>query len=205
MGILTRAMRRAAARVTTSERSFSIISNNYWGVHVYERLGIPYRTPFVGTHLSVDHYLSLLERFDAVIHEPLKFIRQPSCPCLAVATIGDGIEIHFTRCSGNVSAHFNWNDRLSRLSANRFVKLCDNGGLTQQQVDRFEALPFKNKVCFVGSDALKGPSVVRIPGFGERCPDGLVLSRHTWKHFDALRWVNGQSPRPDWRTWLTRA
>jgi uncharacterized protein (DUF1919 family) len=51
---------------------FSLVSNNCWGAHVYQRAAIPYTTPFVGVALSPSSYLDLLENWD-LLRAPLFF------------------------------------------------------------------------------------------------------------------------------------
>ncbi len=56
------ALRRRVLRSLVHDRELTIVSNNCWGAHVCQRLGIPYRTSFVGLFLTPDDYLRLLRR-----------------------------------------------------------------------------------------------------------------------------------------------
>ena len=50
----------ALLRSKVGKRCFTLISNNCWGAHIYQDLGIAYETPFVGPFLDPDSYLNLL-------------------------------------------------------------------------------------------------------------------------------------------------
>jgi uncharacterized protein (DUF1919 family) len=54
--------RRQLLRMRVHDPEFTIVSNNCWGAHIYQNLGEPYRTPFVGLFLAPECYLRLLKR-----------------------------------------------------------------------------------------------------------------------------------------------
>src|SRR3974377_733983 len=63
-------------RWMVGDLDFTVISNNYWGSHIYQALDIACRTPFVGLFIPPKSYLCLLEHFDALIRVDLKFANQ---------------------------------------------------------------------------------------------------------------------------------
>ncbi|HGS1459166.1 TPA: DUF1919 domain-containing protein, partial [Streptococcus pneumoniae] len=52
---------------------FSIISDNCWGGRVYEELGLPYRTPFIGLYIFSEDYVKLLKNFKKYMEYELTF------------------------------------------------------------------------------------------------------------------------------------
>lgn len=85
---------------------FSIVSNNCWGGHVYQCLGRPYLTPFVGLFLSPTAYLNLLGDFERLMAYPISFktisdepwinlLRDTYTHRWPIGCLGDGVEIQF--------------------------------------------------------------------------------------------------------------
>lgn len=144
---------------------FTIISNNCWGGLVYQYFGLPYNSPTVGLFIMDDDYLRFLENFDDYITLPLHFIEFNSSKYhdylsrestakteYPIAMLGD-VEIHFMHYSSKEEALEKWNRRCKRINKDRMlVKMSQRYVRTKDILDRFAALPFKNKICFTEID-----------------------------------------------------
>ena len=51
--------RAALLRALAADTRFTVVSNNCWGAHIYQALGVPYATPFVGLFIPPADYLEL--------------------------------------------------------------------------------------------------------------------------------------------------
>jgi uncharacterized protein (DUF1919 family) len=196
-------------RQLVGDTTFTIISNNCWGAHIYQALGIPYYTPFVGLFIPPESYLQLLRRFDDCIRHELSFASESRSASLNVwrerekltypiGLLGSHVELHFLHYANENDAHLKWNRRCPRISAEpkrRFFKFDDREGATVQDIHEFCKLPFANKVCFTAA-SYDGSTIV-VPGEpGDmHVLDGQTLSRISRRHFNALRWI---SRRPSW-------
>lgn len=61
----------------------------------------------------------------------------------------DDIEVHFLHYKSEKEAEEKWNRRIKRLNHDRLlIKMSQRSLDSQEILDRFQALPFKNKVCF---------------------------------------------------------
>jgi uncharacterized protein (DUF1919 family)/GT2 family glycosyltransferase len=144
---------------------FTIISNNCWGGFVYQYFGLPYNTPIAGCGFMDDDYLKFLERFDYYISLPLVFIKyesskrynyylqkninRPSCPIAML----DDVEICFTHYTSEKEAREKWEKRCKRINKDRMlIKMSQRYTSTVNILDRFDALPYKNKICFTALD-----------------------------------------------------
>ena len=105
----------ALLRSKVGGKRFTIVSNNCWGAHVYQDLGIAYETPFVGLFVDPDSYLNLLSRFRSVIQSPLTFARASQHPAVntyrreqggeyPIGKLADDIEIQFLHCKTEAEA-----------------------------------------------------------------------------------------------------
>ncbi len=142
-------------------KDFTIISNNCWGGFVYQYFGLPYLSPTIGLFIMDDDYIRFLEHFDYYITQPLHFIAFESSKyndylsqetnerhVYPIALLDD-IEIHFMHYSSEQEAKSKWERRCSRIKKNHMlVKMSQRYIHTEDILQRFEKLPFENKICF---------------------------------------------------------
>ena len=202
--LFPRVVRRSVLRkIGTSP--FGVVSNNCWGAHIYQTVGVAYMTPFIGLAMSTNSYLRLLSNWN-VVWSPLRFtekaseermerMRQERGTFWPVGVLADKVEIHFMHYRTCDEAGEKWQRRLKRMpqDVNRlFVKFDDYDGLSSEQFNRFAGLKFAHKVCFTANrDWIGRPGVVHIPTLGGRLPDGLALSRVSPSYFDSAAWIGG--------------
>jgi len=154
---------------------FSIISNNCWGGLVYQYFGLPYTSPMVGLFIMDDDYIRFLERLDYYLAQPLKFIsinesrykdqlqHESTAKIYYPIALLDDVEVHFLHYYSEQEAQEKWAKRLERLNRNRLlVKMSQRSTDIPDLLDRFEALPFPNKICFTEHERTN-PIFVTIP------------------------------------------
>jgi uncharacterized protein (DUF1919 family) len=189
---------------------FAIVSNNCWGAHVYQQLGLPYSTPFVGLFLRPACYLTLLGDFDRIVHGQLKFVDESRYPDInakraasshgkhPIAILGDAVEVNFLHEKTEAEARDKWQRRVARMPADpsrRFYKFCDFDRPSEEQRRAFDALPLPHKVMFV-SKPLDARSAIVVPSSEDRVPDGMALQTACLSYFDHAAWLAGRDPRP---------
>jgi uncharacterized protein (DUF1919 family) len=194
-------------------RDFTIVSNNCWGAHIYQQLGAPYQTPFVGAFLAPACYVTLVTNFRGYLSQPLQFIdrsrheyinafRNERRWCYPIGRLGGAVEVQFLHYKSEAEAAEKWKRRVERVSADDsrlFFKFCDRDGCTPDQLAAFDAAPVAHKVCFVSRPMPHLSNAVYIPGSQSgQVPDGLHLSRVSPSYFDAASWINGSDGRPRW-------
>jgi uncharacterized protein (DUF1919 family) len=189
--------RRIRLREAVSNRHFSIIACNCWGGYVYQDLGIPYQTPFVNLYLHPPCFLGLLENFAAAIRAPLEFVaesRYNGRLPFPVGLILGTFEIHFMHYGSPAEALQKWNrrrDRLARETDDCYFMLMHLDA-KRDDVQRFDQLPFRNKVQFTPFPLAEAPSAVVVPPLsGVLDLDyGPTLYRRCHRYFDLARWLN---------------
>ena len=193
-------------RWMVGDLDFTVISNNYWGNHIYQALDIACRTPFVGLFIPPRSYLRLLKHFDAFIRTDLKFADQSALPSINVwreregsrypiGVLEEDVELHFFRFADKQDARTQWQQGCQRIVSDpsrRFFKFDDSGGALVDDVEEFCALPLRNKVCF--TKVRYRPSTVIVPMVaedgGSRAVDGTLLADVSRHYFNALRWIS---------------
>ena len=151
-------------------KTFTIISNNCWGGHVYRYFNLPYSSPTIGLYFFTEDYLKFLTKLEYYLSLDIKFITHeqsrysailkerntPPCPIGVL----DDIEIVFLHYHSEEEAKTKWNRRKERMDRNRIiVKMTEQNLCTPEHLKVFDALPYKNKFVFVHRD-YKLPSQV---------------------------------------------
>ena len=205
VSLVPQVMSRRSILSKLGPRPFGVISNNCWGAHIYQAAGLSYTTPFVGLALAPESYLHLLSNW-SLIKSPLLFKESSSEACVErirqargtfwpVGVLDGEVEIQFMHYRNCEEARAKWERRLQRMPVDRerlFVKFDDRDGLSADQINRFVALDFPNKVFSTGNKSWIGlQCAVYIPTRTGRLPDGLTLSRISPQYFDSAAGIAG--------------
>lgn len=187
--------------------SFTIVSNNCWGAHVYRQLGLQYSTPFIGTFLHPACYLDLVGDFRQWIIKPIRFVseskhgtvnsfRVASNWFYPIGVLGDQIEIQFLHYRSASEAMATWNRRCERISSvdqQLFFKFCDRDACSFSQMATFDQTHWQNKVLFTSRPDTSLACAVYIPNcVDQHVPDGLRLSEISSNYFNEISWVTGR-------------
>lgn len=202
-------LRAAVLRALAADSDFTIVSNNCWGAHVYQRLGIPYATPFIGLFIPPADYLELARNLDVLAGAELTFVRESKSDSVnewrarerldyPIGLLGGRVEIDFQHYHGEDEARATWTRRCRRINPDpgrRFFKFDDREGATADHIAAFAALPLANKVCFtVGVYESRTVLAPAAPG-EQYVLDGVSLANITRHRFNTLRWI---SALPRW-------
>ena len=142
-------------RKALKNKHFTIISDNCWGGRIYQELGLPYQSPFIGLFIYSPDYVKLLANPKHYLSGelPLVFVeesryRSKDGITYPVALLED-IEIHFLHYADEEEARSKWSRRLARMNwDNLYFKMNDNDQATYQLLKDFQDLPYQAKVIF---------------------------------------------------------
>ena len=201
--------RAALLRALAADAAFTVVSNNCWGAHVYQALGIPYATPFIGLFIPPADYLELIEHLDAFAGAELTFVRESRSPSVnawrqrerltyPIGLLAGQVEIDFQHYHSEDEARSTWARRCRRINpdpARRFFKFDDREGASAADIAAFGALGLPNKVCFTVR-RYETPTVLAPATPGEdHVLDGVSLANVSRRSFNTLRWI---SALPRW-------
>lgn len=144
------------------DHNFTIISNNCWGTRIYQKFGLPYQSPFQSLFLLAPDYIKLLTNFDpnnlriqkfiSTSHSKYKtYLQEQKLIELAypVGVLNNGVELHFQHYKEPDYAFEKWESRIGRINPDKTLfKFSDGYLATQEHIETFDKLPFKNKICF---------------------------------------------------------
>lgn len=183
-------------RKTLKNKQFTIISDNCWGGRIYQELGLPYQSPFIGLFIYSPDYVKLLANPKHYLsgETPLVFVeesryRSKDGMTYPVALLDD-IEIHFLHYADEEEARSKWNRRLARMNwDNLYFKMNDNDQATYQLLKDFQDLPYRAKVIFSSKNYTDLEDLVF---FENRSEQGFVGEDLKIYHpyFDVVEWLN---------------
>jgi uncharacterized protein (DUF1919 family) len=201
--------RAALLRALAADTRFTVVSNNCWGAHVYQSLGIAYATPFVGLFIPPDDYLELVQHLDALVGAQLSFVPESRSASVnawrareqlsyPIGLLGGRVELDFQHYRSEDAARAAWRRRCGRINpdpARRFFKFDDREGATAAHIAAFASLAVPNKVCFTARRH-PVPTVLAPAAPGEdHVLDGVSLAAVSRRAFNTLRWI---SALPRW-------
>lgn len=167
------------------KKKISIIANNCWGGFAYQELKLRYETPFVGLFIFAPDYIKLLSNFKTSIEQELQFIKAENSKykdqlilwktfnTYPIGILNHDIEIHFLHYKGEKEAKEQWDKRKKRINFKKLVfKFCDRDHCTPELIEKFDNLPFKNKICFTAKRYEEFKSVI----FLKECEGELMVN-----------------------------
>lgn len=182
-------------RQKLNNTDFSIISNNCWGGHVYRHFGLPYASPTVWLYFYSEDYLEFLENLKVYLDSPLEFI-DISCSkhCadlkarnqgkVLIGLLNKKVEIIFLHYTSQKEALEKWERRRKRVNFdNLIVKFSQMNQCSQEDLNRFHALPYPKKLLFVPEKSSENQDyAVRIKKYSNEervLDDTTYFARHT--------------------------
>jgi uncharacterized protein (DUF1919 family) len=154
-----KSLRSYYRRTKIQNNDFSIISNNCWGGFVSQYFGLSYNSPFVGLFIFSPDYIKLLRNIKYYLSLNLCFINPNNSRykdelmknnTIRKYPIGllDDVEIHFLHYKDTAEAFEKWERRKKRINFNNMiVKFCERDLATEDLIEQFDQLNFKNKIC----------------------------------------------------------
>ena len=133
---------------------------------IYESYNLPKESPTVGMFFMAKDYIEFLSDLKNYINGELTFIRPEesrwkdmsqvsrnkrfgSYPVGVLSNGKNSIEIFFLHYHSEQEAREKWERRIQRINWDRLlVKFNDQNGCTENEINRFMKLSFKNKLFF---------------------------------------------------------
>ncbi len=162
-------------RKRLNKSEFTIISNNCWGGMVYESYGLKKQSPTVGLFFMAKDYIRFVSNLEMYINCELKFISREQSKWsnemetfnipsyVPIGVLNDDVEIIFLHYHSEQEAYDKWKRRCARVNWDKLlIKFNDQNGCDEEDIKAFDALPFKNKICFTVKAYPELKSVVKI-------------------------------------------
>ena len=128
----------------------SILSNLCWGGLIYNRFRLQFLSPTINLFITDGDYLRMLENLDGTLAAEPALVgtaynedEQLRYPVFSL----NGVRLHMNHCHDPAQGLSDWKRRCARLNReNLLVTMCTR---QRDAAERFQALPYARKVCFV--------------------------------------------------------
>lgn len=152
-------------RLFPREKGRSIIANNCIGGFISHYLKLRFASPTVNLFILPSDYIKMLQDFDKYF--------DPNAPITQVETdknypVGEiyGCKIWFMHYKDFDSAVEKWRERCARINKDAlYIMMTDRDNCTAEDMQAFDALPYKNKVLFTCKEHSDIASAFHIRGF----------------------------------------
>lgn len=178
-------------------RQFSIIASNCNGGVLTHDLGVRFNSPTINLWMNAEDYIEFCEHLDEYLSADIIQIYEDGIS-YPLGLLAGRIKLYFQHYSDFNCAKEKWIERCKRVNKQElFFMMTDRNGCTDEIVERFEKLPYKNKLIFTSRDYSGCKSVVVCPEFKkDRCV-GIMSDFRSWngeriydRYFDPVAWLN---------------
>lgn len=183
---------------------FSMFGNNCLAGVFYHDAGRQFTSPTVNIAMDGEDYMRFLERPQHYFDHPMEFITWPGYS-FPIAHIDD-IEVKFVHFKTPEEAELKWRERSKRVVWDNLYIVATNhdGANTDSFMERFDKLPYKNKVMFVSKEYPQYDWAVLVPQFKGRYQVRVMTAFANFKGqryyetcFDLAGWIRKNSPQKD--------
>lgn len=189
-------------RLRLRNRQPSIIASNCIGTFIYYDMKLQFRSPTINLSFDMNDYVRFLENLHWYLEQPM--LPYEDCrfdyPC---GMLGD-VEVRFNHYKTFAEAVEKWEIRKQRIDwDNLFVVGIDWDNCTYETLQRFDALPYPNKVIFTHKPYPEFSCAYYLPGFEDfggigvatDFRPGIACVRRYIDQFDYVSFLNGKEEK----------
>lgn len=177
----------------------TIISSNCNGGIIYHDLNLPFNSPTINLSMDTDDFIKLVSNLKYYLEQQIIEVEDKNYdfPCGML----DDIKIRFNHYKTFEEAVEKWNERKKRIDWNKiYIMAIDGDKANYESLQRFDKLPYKNKVIFTHKNYPEIKSSYYIRGFEEMKEVGVLIyfknkfwTRRYLDDFDYVSFLNQSS------------
>ena len=141
----------------------TIIANDCMGGMIYHTLGLRFCSPTINLAIPKESFFNLCEDLEHFLQVEVREVKNTdkSFPVGELLFNGRRVEIYFMHYKTFEEAKQKWEERLKRVDFNNlFILQTLSKNPTDEDIYRFEKLPYKNKMLILGHNKWKAKNVV---------------------------------------------
>lgn len=175
---------------------FTIICNNCLGGTFYHDAGRQFTSPTINLALDGEDFIMFLENLTYYLNKDFQFIHTNEVD-YPVAKLDD-IEVRFVHYRTEKECIDSWNRRKQRILWDKlFIVATDHDGMKNEMLlERFDNLPYQNKIMFTSEEYPKYEWAICVPQFRGR-PQVRIMTefadfkgtRYYETCFDLAKWI----------------
>lgn len=146
------------------ENPVTIISDDCWSGYVYNRLKLPFSTPFINIYIENDEYIKLIRNLEFFLSTELKMEREGNLQegIFPIASLGDEtnkVNLQLVHDATFAQGKERWDRRKARINLkNIFVKMRFSISDKNKEalIDAFQSVPYKKILFYNGNEEIYG-------------------------------------------------
>lgn len=175
--------------------NFSIIASNCVGTIIYHDLDLPFLSPTINLTIEMDDFIRFAENLKWYMEQEIVEIKgEKGCPA---GMLGD-VKINFVHYDTFEEGVRKWEERKERINWDNLLLIgSERDGCSYETLERFDRLPYENKVILTRVRYPEISSAYCIEGFEEKQELGMVLNykkqffrRRYLDDFDYVAFIN---------------
>lgn len=179
---------------------FTIFSNNCLGGVFYHDIGRKFTSPLINTAMDGEDFLKFLENPKHYLDEKMDFIKWKGRE-FPIARIDD-IEVNFVHYKTEEECVEKWKERSQRIVwDNIFIIATNHDGMNHDDcMERFDKLPYRNKIMFVSKEYPQYDWAIPIKQFKGRYQCRITTAfadmhghRYYETAFDIPKWIRNST------------
>lgn len=175
--------------------NFSIIASNCVGTIIYHDLDLPFLSPTINLTIEMDDFIRFAENLKWYMEQEIVEVKgEKGCPA---GMLGD-VKINFVHYDTFEEGVRKWEERKERINWDNLLLIgSERDGCSYETLERFDRLPYENKVILTRVRYPEISSAYCIEGFEEKEELGMVLNykkqffrRRYLDEFDYVAFIN---------------
>ncbi len=150
--------------VNLIENPVTIISDDCWSGYVYNRLKLPFSTPFINIYIENEEYMKLIQNIDYYLKSELTMVREGNLQegIFPIAALGKGsnqVKMQLVHDATFAEGKENWDRRKERINLeNIFVKMRFSISDKNKEIliEAFKSVPWKKILFYNGDEDIYG-------------------------------------------------
>lgn len=161
-------------RKRLQNENFTILASDCNGTFMYYDMKLPFLSPTINLTIEMNDFVKMLENLEWYMKQDIVELKgEYACP---VGCLGD-IRINFVHYETFENGVLKWNERKKRINwDNLFIIASEKNGCTYETMQRFERLPYKNKVILTHTNYPEFESAYYIRGFEGKTEMGTTTN-----------------------------
>ena len=185
-------------RKSLKHDDMSIISSTCNGGVVCHDLGLRFNSPTVNLWMEPNDFIDFAKNLGLYISSTIEDITDETGCGYPVGLLGGKVKLYFMHYKSFDEALVKWNERKKRINYKHlFFIMTDRDGCTDDMIEKFDQLPYKNKIIFCSRPYDNLSSVIFCKEYEalECVPiltswRGISGKRLYDKYFDFVEWFN---------------
>ncbi len=175
--------------------NFSIIASNCVGTIIYHDLDLPFLSPTINLTIEMDDFIRFAENLKWYMEQEIVELKgEKGCPA---GMLGD-VKINFVHYDTFEEGVRKWEERKERINWDNLLLIgSERDGCSYETLERFDRLPYENKVILTRVRYPEISSAYCIEGFEAKEELGMVLNykkqffrRRYLDDFDYVAFIN---------------